>query len=60
MREIKVMKNKIGNYEIQLQGSSISIRNNGMLTKVIECEPINAIEKYMELGSKLGELLKNK
>jgi len=54
------MKNKIGNYEIQLQGSSISIRNNGMLTKVIECEPINAIEKYMELGLKLGQLLKNK
>jgi hypothetical protein len=58
MREIKVMKNKIGNYEIQLQGSSISIRNNGMLTRVIECQPINAIEKYMELGIKLGELVK--
>jgi hypothetical protein len=58
MREIKVMKNKIGNYEIQLQGSSISIRNNGMLTRVIECQPINAIEKYMELGIKLAELVK--
>ena len=58
MREIKVMRNKIGNYEIQLQGSSISIRNNGMLTRVIECQPINAIEKYMELGIKLAELVK--
>ena len=52
------MRNKIGNYEIQLQGSSISIRNNGMLTRVIECQPINAIEKYMELGIKLAELVK--
>jgi hypothetical protein len=50
------MKTTIGNYEMELSGSLITIRKNGETTKVIETNPWEAVHQYNELVGKLQKM----
>lgn len=45
------MKKKFKNYECELSGSLITIKDNGMVLKAYDVNPIDAIESFNKVCS---------
>jgi len=44
------------NYQCELSGSMVIIRKDGSMIKAIEVNPLNAVEKWQELCSKVQKV----
>ena len=50
------MKKKFNNYECELSGSLITIKENGMVLKAYDVNPIDAIESFTKVCSAVEEI----